>query len=133
MVPEEAKALLAGDFGRELHKAACAYCHPLFWAVRAENGHWKIKGNGSAFFLDCGKGPFLVTAAHVYEDYVSDLGKENGKVFGSLGSVPFRMEERLLACLGQKTLDIATFAVKKEEVTDSGEERSRRWTEELAT
>ena len=120
MVPEEAKALLAGDFGRELHKAACAYCHPLFWAVRAENGHWKIKGNGSAFFLDCGKGPFLVTAAHVYEDYVSDLGKENGKVFGSLGSVPFRMEERLLACLGQKTLDIATFAVKKEEVTDSG-------------
>lgn len=118
MAPEEAKALLAGDFGKELHKAACAYCHPLFWAVQTESGLWRIKANGTAFFLDCGKGPFLVTAAHVYEDYVSDLKKV--KIFGSLGSIPFRMEERLIACLGQKKLDIATFVVKENEIADSG-------------
>jgi len=114
MAPEEAKALIAGDFGKELLKAACAYCHPLFWAVRADSGLWKIKANGTAFFLDCGEGPFLVTAAHVYEEYASDLEKEKGDVVCSLGNVPFRMEERLIACLGQATLDIATFAVNEE-------------------
>jgi len=120
MAPEEAKALLAGDFGKELHRSACAYCLPLFWAVRNEARVWKIKRNGTAFFLDCGKGPFLVTAAHVYEAYVSDLARENGKVLGSLGSLPFRMEQRVVSCLGEKTLDIATFSIDEKELADSG-------------
>lgn len=120
MAPEEAKTLLAGEFGKELHKAARTYCHPLFWAIQADNGLWKIKANGTAFFLDCGKGPFLVTAAHVYEEYVSDLENHKGRVFGSLGSVPFRMERRLIAWLGHQTLDVATFSVDEKVIADSG-------------
>ena len=120
MTPEEAKVLLAGDFGKELHKNACAYCHPIFWAVRDKEGFWKIQANGTAFVLDCGKGPFLVTAAHVYEGYLSDLGKFPRRVFGSLGSVPFRMEQRLIACLGWKRLDVATFTISDRDIVESG-------------
>ncbi len=120
MTPDEAKTLLTGNFGKELHKAACAYCHPLFWALRGDNGLLKITANGTAFVLDCGKRPFLVTAAHVYEEYVSDLEKFGEHVFGSLGSIPFRMEKRLIACLGSKPLDVATFEITSEEIAESG-------------
>lgn len=120
MTPEETKTLLAGNFGRELHKTACAYAHPLFWALRGDECLWKIEANGTAFALDCGKRPFLVTAAHVYEGYLADLERYGERVFGSLGSIPFRMEKRLIACLGSKTLDVATFEVTAEEIAESG-------------
>lgn len=120
MAPDEAKVLLAGDFGKELHKTACAYSHPLFWAFRGDNGLWKISANGTAFVLDCGKGSFLVTAAHVYEGYLADLERYGDRIFGSLGSTPFRMEKRLIACLGSKTLDVATFQVTAKEIAESG-------------
>jgi hypothetical protein len=120
MTPDEAKTLLTGNFGKELHKAACAYCHPIFWALRGDSGLFKIMANGTAFVFDCGKRPFLVTAAHVYEEYVSDLDKFGERVFGSLGSIPFRMEKRLIGCLGSKTLDVATFEITSEEIAESG-------------
>lgn len=120
MTPDEAKNLLAGDFGKELHKIACAYSHTLFWALRGDDGLWKIEANGTAFVLDCCGKPFLVTAAHVYEGYLADLNKYGDRVFGSLGSIPFQMEERLIDYLGSEKLDVATFEITAEEIAKSG-------------
>lgn len=57
---------LTGVFGNQLLRAACKYAIPLFWSTK--NGtYWTvINNNSTAFILDCGNGPFVVTAAHVY-------------------------------------------------------------------
>ena len=118
MTPDEAHALWRGAFGKELHKAVCSYCLPIFWAVRSSNKDWVIRNNGTAFILNCGVGPFVVTAAHVFERYLEARGTEE---LGSwLGCIPFRMEERVLGYVGATTLDVTTFTINEDEVKETG-------------
>ncbi len=65
---EQAIALLKSGFDMALQMVAAQYVMPICW-ISAENGRPLILGNGSAFMVDPGGGPFLVTAHHVYEEF----------------------------------------------------------------
>jgi hypothetical protein len=74
---------------------------------------------GSMFFLDCGRGPFAVTAGHVFERFIKDRAQY--RVRGSqIGNIAFNPEERLIAWGKNLGLDIATFRVTPEEITATG-------------
>ncbi|MCA8287570.1 hypothetical protein [Burkholderia vietnamiensis] len=111
---EEAITLLKGDFGKELLHNARNYAIPLAWGIE-ESGEWTILSNGTAFILDCGQGPFLVTAAHVYEGYL-EAREEHAALRCQLGMLEFRLEQRLICTLGQTVLDIATFKIEPDEI-----------------
>lgn len=111
---EEATTLLQGDFGKVLFHNARNYAIPLAWGIE-ERGEWKILSNGTAFMLDCGQGPFLVTAAHVYEGYL-EAREQHTALQCQLGMLEFRLEERLICTLGHRVLDIATFRIEPDEI-----------------
>lgn len=116
MSPEVAKQLLAGEFGRRLLQSAGAFSLPIFWTARDGVGDWKIKHNGTAFLLDCGQGPFVVTAAHVYEGYLQDLEKQ--RVLCWLSTLPFPLEKKVICHLGHRVIDIATFRIDSSHVDE---------------
>jgi len=118
MTPEEAQKLWRGDFGKELHKSACAYCLPIFWEGRGANGSYVIRNNGTAFILNCGAGSFVVTAAHVYEGYMEARRDEELRAW--LGCIPYRMDERVIGYVNAKILDVATFRITASEVKETG-------------
>ncbi|MFM0418731.1 hypothetical protein [Paraburkholderia aromaticivorans] len=111
---EEATALLKGNFGKELLHNARNYAIPLAWGIE-ESGAWRVLSNGTAFILDCGQGPFLVTAAHVYEEYLK-ARQEHPALHCELGMLDFRLEERLICTLGETVLDVATFRIEADEI-----------------
>jgi hypothetical protein len=95
-----------------LRKAAANYVMPIFW-VAAEDGRPLIPGNGSAFLLDAGQGPFLVTAGHVFEGYRRYREKHPDAVC-VVGELRFDIEERKIA--HDQAYDVATFRVTADEV-----------------
>lgn len=114
MTADEAQQLFSGDFGKRLLRAACDYCIPIFWST-PKSGVWRVDNNGTAFLLDCGKGPFVVTAAHVYESYLTRRS-QCVNICPQLSDIVFRMEERQIGYIGSKNLDIATFKISCEEI-----------------
>jgi hypothetical protein len=114
MTDEEAQKLFSSDFGNRLLRAACEYAIPIFWSILKDE-KWVVENNGTAFILNCGKGPFLVTAAHIYESYCDRLS-DSIEIWPQLSDITFRMEERLIGYLGSKTLDIVTFKISSEEI-----------------
>jgi hypothetical protein len=71
------------------------------------------------FFLDCGRGPFAVTAGHVFGQFVRD--REERRVRGyQLGNIGFDLEERLIDWGRDKKIDIATFRITREEIAEIG-------------
>jgi hypothetical protein len=91
---------------------------PLYWIIREDSG---VRArNGSAFFLDAGRGPFAVTAAHVLE------GLEKAQASGAI--VACQLGSDLTLDLAGKhgvidrhdTMDIATFRITAEEVAALG-------------
>jgi len=114
MTKEEAQVLLADDFGKALLKAASDYAIPLFWGT-PDNDHWQVCNNGTAFILDCGQGPFLVTAAHVYEGYLAKK-EEVDEIVIQLGNIQFNLDEKELGNFGSEVLDIATFEITTDEI-----------------
>lgn len=66
--------LMKSGYGVVLKDAAALYSMPIFW-ITAKCGEPEIVANGTAFMLDLGSGPFLVTAKHVYDGYLSDRRK----------------------------------------------------------
>ena len=115
MDKQEARKLLTGEFGEELVKLAMNSVTPLFWGV-PEKSENSVLNSGSAFALDCGQGPFIVTAAHVYESYI-EAKKKNSDLVCQLGRMSFELESRLIDSLGSSTVDIATFRVSAEEIS----------------
>ena len=72
-LPDEHKKIVAtGPFSRRLRRLAAAHVGTFSWVMVPHKGNPEIH-NGSAFLLDCGLGPFLVTAGHVYTDYLEIL------------------------------------------------------------
>jgi hypothetical protein len=78
--------------------------------------------NGSVFFLDAGKGPFAVTAAHVvtecFEDSKSSMFVQC--MIGSNGglTLPIHLGDRIIAV--HPGIDIATFRVTPDELVKIG-------------
>ncbi len=109
---EEAKAFLKGDFGIVMRDLAASYVAPFFWASKTAEDMIKFS-NGMMSFLDCGEGPFAVTASHVYHGYLQDLKSQPACKF-QLFDLDFVPEERLID--DSVALDIATFRISRQEV-----------------
>jgi hypothetical protein len=122
--PPEAYALAGGDFGRQLADALLAYAAPIFWASGETVGGMddKVTG-GTTFFLDCGEGPFGVTAGHVYEGYEAHAKAIAGPCQIGLGEAgrgghPFDLRKHLIG--HSQSPDIATYRISPEEIARTG-------------
>jgi hypothetical protein len=108
------------EFSRRMHDSASAYVTWLFWRYQSkvlETPPWPRQG--SVFFLDCGRGPFAVTAGHVFEQFVED--RQLRRVLGyQIANIGFDPEERLIAWGKKLNIDIATFRVTPEEIAATG-------------
>src|SRR5215471_8852374 len=71
MTLEERKAALDSEFGRSFHVRAREHVTWIFWTQDSDEPT-DILDHASAFMLDRGQGPMLVTAAHVYRKFVND-------------------------------------------------------------
>jgi hypothetical protein len=116
--PEEAKRLAAGDLGRALQEAALQYTVPIYWTTTARpNGVDDQLRNGTTFFVDAGRGPFGVTAGHVYDGFV-DVATTSVKCQIGRSTMPFDLRERLIA--RGRDVDIATYRVSAIEIATAG-------------
>jgi hypothetical protein len=116
----EKQSLPVRNFSRSLHDHGCAHVAWLLWSTQEREKPTPLEyRQGSMFFLDCGKGPFAVTAGHVFEQFVSDraLRRVRGVQIGNVG---FNPEERLIAWGRDKKIDIATFRITPEEIARIG-------------
>lgn len=109
---EEAIALLKGGLGEALVNAAANYVMPIYW-VAAQDGRPHIPGNGSAFLLDAGQGPFLVTAGHVFEGY-RRYRENHPDAACIVGELRFDLEQCKIA--HDQAYDVSTFKVTSGQV-----------------
>lgn len=121
--PADAARLLSGDYGRELVNVARSYATPIFWPRSAGTNELT---NGTAFFLDCGTGPFGVTAGHVYEEFENDAPDGARCQIGGAGR--FDLRERLIS--RGRRVDLATFHLSSEEVRRTGATTLTGWMRE---
>jgi hypothetical protein len=110
---DQALALLRQGLDKALQMAAAQYVMPICF-IAAENGRPLILGNGSAFMIDAGGGPFLVTAHHVYEEYRSARVARPDTVCLLGDMIRYPLERRLIA--SDPVYDVATFNVLPSEV-----------------
>lgn len=110
---EQAIALLRKGLDKALQMAAAQYVMPICW-IAAEKGRPLILGNGSAFMVDAGCGPLLVTANHVYTESCIAHAKRPDTVCLVGNLVRFPLPQRLIA--SDSIYDVATFRVLPEEV-----------------
>jgi hypothetical protein len=118
------------EFSRRMHDSE--HVTWLVWHYQ-EKGLWTpplaLWRQGSMFFLDCGRGPFAVTAGHVYEQYLEDSQRRH--IGGTqVANIGFDPAERLIAWGKNLGLDIATFSHHARGSRSRGQEdRARhRWT-----
>jgi hypothetical protein len=118
MSREELNVALAGDVGKAFSEMAQRHVTWLFWTKNTLQPT-NILGQGTAFILDRGSGPMLVTAAHVYRQYLDDQ-KKFGDLYCQIGNASVQnLSQNLIACgdlhvpLGDSTRepDIATFRI----------------------
>ena len=109
---DEAIAMMRGGLAAVMRDIAAGYVIPLFRII-AQGGRPVILDNGSAFLLDCGTAPFLVTANHVYLGFL-DAKQEHADAVSVVGDVRFDLAERMIAA--DRPYDVATFRVMADEV-----------------
>jgi len=116
MTPDERKAALTSDFGRSFHVTASRHVTWIFWAQDTSEPT-NILNHASAFMLDRGRGPMLITAAHVCRQYLADWD-QFGPLYCQVANVVVSdLRKHLIACgnlgvrHGEPELDpdIATF------------------------
>jgi hypothetical protein len=116
MSDEERKTLLAGGLGRMFSEMANKHVTWIFWGKDTPE-LTDILGHGSAFILDRGSGPMLVTAAHVYREYLEHQ-REHGPLYCQVSNTRVRDLSGLLIACGNLHIplggparepDIATF------------------------
>lgn len=118
-LPDDHKAIVAtGPFPRLLRAIASAKVSPISWVTVPHHGAPYVH-NGSIFFLDCGAGPFAVTAGHVYRGYLQDLAIAR-RMQCQIGDLEFDPTARLIEQRVQP--DIATFRISLEEIRTMGKE-----------
>jgi hypothetical protein len=119
---DEKKQVAASEFTRRMHDDGAAHIAWLFWRGKHRIiGAPPIIHNASAFLLDCGRGPFLVTAAHVYRQFLADKGRAS-RLQSQVCNVAFDLEERLISSGTDRRIDIATFRVDAPEVREIGKQ-----------
>lgn len=120
-LPEEGKkAVLSNGLGNSLLHEGLNYAVPIWWV--AVDGEWNLElRNGSACLLDCGRGAFAVTAAHVFEEYrVAKSSASN--IVCQIGNALLDPEAQLIDC--DPVADIATFRIGASDVASRGFRRN---------
>lgn len=70
---QEREAPELKEFWRQMHISGGEHVSRLFWRYESKTLKTPLLPNqGSLFFLDCGRGPFAVPAAHVFEGFLRD-------------------------------------------------------------
>jgi hypothetical protein len=108
----EAIEMLCGGLADAMTVAAANYVMPICW-ITSRDGRPCVLDNGSAFLLDCGSGPFLVTADHVYKGFCCAKANHADAIC-LLGDIRFELDRRHIA--SDRAYDVATFRVTSEEV-----------------
>lgn len=99
---------------KEYLKIASSYSIPIFWTDSK-----KVVSNGSAFILNTGQNIFVVTAAHVYDNYIK--AKTEGRISScQLSNIEFELEKRRISNNDSKSMDIATFVISDDEIKSLG-------------
>lgn len=104
--------MLQDGLGKQLQLIAASYVIPICW-IASQNGLPKMLDSGSAFMIDCGAGPFVVTANHVYQGYLRDREIYNDAVC-LLGEIKINLEERFIS--SDAAYDVATFHILDSEI-----------------
>lgn len=107
-------------FSLRRHNDAAEHVLWWLWRIQEKDALTPLQPKqGSMFFLDCGRGPFAVTAAHVFEQFLAD--RQTHRVRScQIGNIGFNFEERLIASGAQHGIDIATFRITREEIAATG-------------
>ena len=117
---EERKSPEMQEFGRRMNNSGSEYVALFVWRYQSKVIETPfLPRQGSMFFLDCGRGPFAVTAGHVFEQFVEDHRLRRIRSC-QVGNIGFRPEDRLIAWGKNLGLDIATFKVTPEEIAAMG-------------
>jgi hypothetical protein len=122
LTEEERQSPEIKEFWQRMHNSGGAHVSWFFW--RYESKILKtplLPTQGSIFFLDCGRGPFAVTAGHVFESFLVHRDKYRVRSC-QIGNVPFNPEERLIAWGKNLGVDIASFKVIPEEIAATGKQ-----------
>jgi len=117
---EDRKSPEMREFGRRMNNSGSEHVTWFVWRYQSKVLETPLlPRQGSMFFLDCGRGPFAVTARHVFEKFVEDrrLRRIRSCQIGNIGINP---EDRLIASGRNLGLDIATFRVTPEEIAATG-------------
>jgi hypothetical protein len=108
------------EFSRRMHNSGAERVTWLMWRYQSKVIETPLlPRQGSVFFLDCGQGPFAVTAGHVFEKFIEDRRLRRVRSY-QIGNIGFDPEERLIAWGKDLGLDIATFRVTPEEIAATG-------------
>ena len=105
---DEAIRLMKGGLAAALRDTAARYAIPIFWIAARDRKPWIID-NGSAFMLDCGNGPFLVTANHVYQGYRAAKAEYSDTVCVVGDVTKFDLDANCIAT--DAAYDVATFRI----------------------
>lgn len=117
---EDRKSPEMREFGRRMNDSGSEYVTWFVWRHQSRILETPLLSRqGSMFFLDCGQGPFAVTAGHVFERFVEDRPVRRIRSC-QIGNIGFNPEERLIAWGRDFGLDIATFHVTPEEIAATG-------------
>lgn len=109
---DEAIRLMRGGLAKALMETAAKYVMPICWITARDRKPWIID-SGSAFILDCGTGPFLVTANHVYQGFLVARQSYPDAVC-ILGELRFDLAGRCIA--SDSAYDVATFRIEADEI-----------------
>jgi hypothetical protein len=109
---DEAIRLTRGGLAKALMETAAKYVMPICWITARDRKPWIID-SGSAFILDCGTGPFLVTANHVYQGFLVARQSYPDAVC-ILGELRFDLAGRCIA--SDSAYDVATFRIEADEI-----------------
>src|SRR5258708_10679969 len=102
---------MRGGLAKAMRDVAASYVMPICW-ITARDREPFILDNGSAFLLDCGAGPFLVTANHVYQGFRA-AKEECPDAVCIVGDLRFDLTGRLIA--SDPAYDVSTFRVTQNE------------------
>lgn len=108
------------EFWQRMHDSGAEHVSWLFWRYQSKVIRTPpLPAQGSVFFLDCGRGPFAVTAGQVFGELIEHRHKY--RVRGcQIGNVEVDPEERLIDWGKRQNIDIATFRVSAEEIAATG-------------
>jgi hypothetical protein len=112
----QARAMMA-VLGKAEGEFVASLTVALFWVLR-DSDRFSAR-NGSAFFLDAGKGPFGVTAQHVIQGWREDRARKN-VVALQMAGIPFDPEGKNKIIAEHAGIDIATFRISPEEIKLTG-------------